>query len=493
MKKIHPLLLCLASVVLLSLPFFNGNLWLLSWIGFLPLFYLLEDKNPAKAFSWFYLFGLLFFVTVLYWLIHVTMLGWIALSAVLALYFGLFGLIISPIYNIKKTFPVLIVPCVWICLEFLRGSLFTGFPWVLMGYSQYKNLPIIQLADITGAYGVSFLIVLTNVIIYKLLKEKKIVIRYVISLLVIIALVLGYGYLKLNKEIAGEKLRVCVVQGNIPQEKKWQYDLQPYILGKYLALTRQAAKDSPDIIIWPETSVPGDLEEEPLLFNNVFYLAKEINTDLLVGTIASDEGDFYNSASLISKKGFVEKRYDKLHLVPFGEYIPWKTIFGFIYDIAPVPIGDFGFGKEYTVFELDEKPGKTFSVLICFEDVFSYLSRDFVKRGAKFLVNITNDAWFKQTAEPYQHLQSSVFRAVENRVWVVRAANTGVSCFVSPKGEVISSVKDKDSGKEIFIPGYKTQDIYLADNKSFYLRFGDIFVLCCFILCLIILFFLKRK
>ena len=218
-----------------------------------------------------------------------------------------------------------------------------------------------------------------------------------------------------------------------------------------------------------------------MLFNNVLSLANEIKIPLLVGTIATEDWKVYNSATLISKEGKIIKRYDKLHLVPFGEYIPLPNIFSFVEDIAPAPIGEFAFGKDYTIFSLDENTQITFSVLICFEDVFAYLSRNFVRKGARFLVNITNDAWFKKTVEPYQHLQSSVFRAIENRVWVLRAANTGISCFIDPTGNVISSVQDKTTKEDIFVSGYKTQDVTLENKPSFYLKFGNIFVLCCFV------------
>ncbi|MBM3251356.1 MAG: apolipoprotein N-acyltransferase [Candidatus Omnitrophica bacterium] len=490
MKK-YSFLLCIFSAILLMLPFFNGQLWLFSWMGFVPLFFLLENKTPAKAFFCSYFCGWIFFTSVLYWLIHVTLLGWIVLNIYLALYFGLFGLIINLSRKQKDWLLLFFVPSVWVCLEFIRGGFLTGFPWAFMGYSQYENLPVIQIADITGAYGVSFLLILANFTIYKLMRDKK-SIRFFVAVIIIILFILGYGFFRLNQKFEGETLRISVVQGNIPQEEKWQEDLQSYILGKYLALTAEAVKDKPDIVIWPETSVPGYLEEEPLLFYNVSSLAKELKTKLLVGTVASEGPSIYNSATLVSQEGKIKKRYDKLHLVPFGEYIPFPKVFSFVSDIAPAPIGDFSFGKDYTVFSLDENKQIAFSVLICFEDVFPYLSRSFVKKGAGFLVNITNDAWFKKTVEPYQHLQSSVFRAIENRVWVVRAANTGVSCFVDPTGKVVARVQNKDTKEDIFVSGHKTQDITLENRPTFYLRFLDVFVFCCFIFSLGSIFIRKR-
>jgi len=182
---------------------------------------------------------------------------------------------------------------------------------------------------------------------------------------------------------------------------------------------------------------------------------------------------------LVSPEGELLDRYDKLHLVPFGEYIPLRKFFGFLETI--VPIGDFSRGNGYTVFSM---PPYKFSVLICFEDLFPGLSREFVKKGADFLINITNDAWFKKTSSPYQHLSASVFRAVENRVFLIRSANTGVSGFIAPTGKIISLVGDK-SGNNIFVSGYKTQNIAVyKQGLSFYTRYGNIFIIICLLLAL---------
>jgi apolipoprotein N-acyltransferase len=197
--------------------------------------------------------------------------------------------------------------------------------------------------------------------------------------------------------------------------------------------------------------------------------------------VVNEEGRYFNSALLFDKDKGIAGRYDKLHLVPFGEYIPLKKIFPFLEAI--VPIGDIAAGKEYAILKIqNSKNFLNFAVLICFEDLFPELSREFVKRQADFLVNITNDAWYKEkTPAASQHLQASIFRAVENRVYLARAANTGISGFIAPSGKVICVVKDKQ-GKDIFVDGYETKSIILAQkNLSFYTKFGDIFILLCFI------------
>ncbi|MBI5145405.1 MAG: apolipoprotein N-acyltransferase, partial [Candidatus Omnitrophica bacterium] len=203
---------------------------------------------------------------------------------------------------------------------------------------------------------------------------------------------------------------------------------------------------------------------------------------------------YFNRALLVSAEGEVLNQYDKLHLVPFGEYIPLRKALPFLETV--VPIGDFTAGREYTVFkQVTRSPGhqvtSQLSVLICFEDLFPELSREFVKKGADFLINITNDAWFKKTSSPYQHLCASVFRAVENRVPVVRAANTGVSGFIAPTGKIITLVQD-ESGRNIFVDGYKTQEILIPERDlSFYTRYyGDIFILLCLVF---VIYFLILK
>ncbi len=211
-------------------------------------------------------------------------------------------------------------------------------------------------------------------------------------------------------------------------------------------------------------------------------MAKEMEKPLLIGaaTIGEDKDVYYNSACLISKDGSLGGVYNKIHLVPFGEYLPLPFIFGFIdnmYEIA-----GWTKGKEYTLFDIK---GNKFGVLICFEDIFSDLVRGFINQGADFMLNITNDAWFGRSPEAYQHLQASVFRAVENRVNIVRAANTGVSCFIDPYGRVIDRVSSKN--EDIFIQGYKTQTIFIKEMDTFYTRFGDLFVLLCFFLTIIYL------
>jgi apolipoprotein N-acyltransferase len=473
--------LSILSGILLNLPYINGNLWIFSWIGFIPLFFALKNKTRMQAFLLSCLTGIIFWSGTAWWLVHVTLIGTILLILYLALYFGLFGLLTSP-YLLSTTYYLLFIPSAWVLLEYLRSHLLTGFPWALLGYSQYLNMPVIQIADITGVWGVSFLVMIVNVTIYSLIAYRPSLINQIKkyslpALFLATALIYGYSQLNLTPKTGHRTpLKISIIQGNIPQDLKWERQARGFIIGRYINLTLEAAKDKPDLIIWPEASLPVVAEQEPFYYERVKDLVKEIKTPLLLGAVTLRDGRYYNSALLISRDANNLDIYDKLHLVPFGEYIPLRKILGFLETV--VPIGEITPGKVYKVFD---HPAK-FSVLICFEDLFPALSRRFVKEGAGILVNITNDAWYKESPAPYQHLQASVLRAVENRVFLVRAANTGISCFIAPNGEIISGVRDK-SGKNIFVTGYRTQAVYMGKSAlSFYTRFGDIFILLLFIL-----------
>jgi len=432
-------------------------------------------------------------------LVHVTFPGTILLVLYLAAYFGIFGLIVSTgDWGLGTVGPLLFLPCLWVLLEYLRSRLLTGFGWALLGYSQYLNLPLIQIADVTGVWGVSFLVMMFNVLVCETLRylfcltrrQEKPALPVTCCLLTALAvfLSLGYGYYRLEQAPdSGSRMpvKISLIQGNIPQELKWQAQSQGFILDKYTTLTRQASADKPDLIIWPEAASPGLLFRgtDAWIFRDIFELAQEVKTNLLIGSAVEEGSDYFNSALLVDSTGKVIQRYDKLRLVPFGEYIPLRKTLRFLETV--VPIGDFTAGREYTIFkppvpQCSSAP-VNFAVLICFEDLFPELSRRFVREGARFLVNITNDAWFKQTSAPYQHLSASVFRAIENRRFLVRAANTGVSGFISPSGR-IQPLVSSDGKKAIFTEGIETGIVYGRSVKTFYTRYGDLFVLLCLFL-----------
>lgn len=482
-KIINPIILCLLSSLLLILSFNNENLWLLAWVGFVPFFFAIRNKSKIKSFLLAYFTGIVFWLGTIYWLVHVTLPGMLILVLYLALYFGTFSFLITHHSPLTTRHSLFFIPSVWVILEYIRGHLFPSFPWVILAYSQYTNLPVIQIADIFGAWAVSFLIIMVNAAIYLIISykinRKKILIIAITALLI----VLIYGYYKLfflEKNKSQNFVNICVVQPNIAQELKWDIEAKDFIISEYLNLTKQAVKTGSDLIIWPEAALPTIPQEDKESFNKIGLFVKSINTELLLGAVTFDNDKYYNSALLLSSTGRVKGQYNKMCLVPFGEYLPLRKELGFLE--ALVPIEDFTRGQKYTIFNLRGEESVKFGVLVCFEDVFPALAREFTRKGAGFLVNITNDAWFKDTSEPYQHLQSSVFRAVENRVFVVRSANTGVSAFISSSGKIISRVRDI-TGKSTYIKGIAAEKVYTsAGQLSFYTRKGDIFVLLCLVL-----------
>jgi apolipoprotein N-acyltransferase len=485
------LLLCFFSSLLLVLSFPKPDFYIFAFFSFVPLFFALENKTKKQAFGLAYLWGLFFWAGLVFWLINVTFLGYIFLILYLALYFAVFGLFVLAINYKLSTINLFLIPCVWVFLEFLRSHLFTGFGWALLGYSQYKNLALIQISDITGVWGVSFLIVLVNVVIYSVSGYRLAVSGYrlavsgkikrcLISALCLIA-TLSYGYYKLYRKphtANREPLRVSLIQANIPPTEKWDEHFKDLIVEKYSLLSRLAARDSPDLIIWPETAFPGFWEEEGVLREKVLDLAKELKAYLLIGVPALEGNLSYNASLLISSQGQEIIRYRKVHLVPFGEYIPFAKIFRFLGD--RFAIGDYKRGKEFTVFSANRTPltANRFAVLICFEDIFPNLVRKFVQNGAELLVNITEDGWYGKTGASFQHTQAAVFRAVENRRYLVRVANTGYSCIINSRGKVISEIKDSQ-GNKLFITGTNTAEVVVPTEKTMYSSWGDWFAWAC--------------
>ncbi|MFH0828152.1 MAG: apolipoprotein N-acyltransferase [Candidatus Omnitrophota bacterium] len=513
------LFLTVLSAILLALSFPRFNLEFLAWFAFIPLFFAAENASLRKAFFLFFICGLVFWAVTIWWLIHVTLPGTIFLILYLALFFGIFGFILNAVRRTQYAVRLFFIPAIWVLLEYARGHLLTGFPWALLGYSQYLNLPFIQIADIFGAWGVSFAVMMVNAAVYSvigcwlsglgkikgnggarcLISGKKTIAYEVIKIallpVLVILCILSYGFYKLNRmPITGarEPVKVSVIQGNIARDLEWFAASHEDIVNKYRLLSLLALKEKPDLIVWPEAALPGILEEESVNLEKVRELSMQSGVPFLFGSVTNRGDAYYNSALLVSGKGEVAGWYDKLHLVPFGEYIPLRNIFPFLQSI--VPIGDETPGSEYTVFSIGQGLRPKFSVLICFEDVFPELSRQFRKKGAQILINITNDSWFKDTFAPYQHFQASVFRAVENRIYILRSANTGISGFISPEGKIISLVKD-DFGREVFVDGYKTEKIFVGQEaQSFYTRFGDLAIISlCALITLITLVTLKRK
>lgn len=514
LRKINPApFLCGLSSALLVVSFPKTDFSFLGWMALIPLMSALDAKTFRQAFGLSYLSGILFFGGTLFWVIHVTALGAVLLVLYLALYFGVFGLGYRFFSGQKFLVRLSVLPSLWTVLEFIRAHFLTGFGWASLGHSQYKNLAMIQIADLAGVYGVSFLMVMVNVCLKEILPvvflRRRFCREIFLGMIIVVFAcfsVLAYGISRLRSfektaspvsetSRGNQGVTIAVVQANTPQEMKWEEPAWPVIMEQYLRLTKEAAGQKPDLIIWPETSYPGILWEDEDLFGRLRDFIRRLGVPLLLGSVVKEGEDYYNSAILLSGSGEIVQQYRKVHLVPFGEYIPLRRFLPFLSQI--VPIADFASGREYTVFPVD--PEKTvmkaqghFSVLICFEDTVAELSRAFVRHGAQLLVNITNDAWFEDTKAPFLHLQSSVFRTIENRRSLVRAANTGVSCFVAPSGRITGGVEDENR-KKTYVRGFAVETMTLNDQETFYTKFGDVFAFVCLGYILGMFIFLFRK
>jgi len=482
------------SGILTALAFPMFDLEILAWIGLILYFFSLRDKNPLQSIYLGLISGITFYIILLYWIpvpiitygklpVPVGILLLLLLASYLSLYTATFAFLTS-LFRIRLGLPlVLTAPAIWVSLELLITYLFTGFPWGLLGYSQYMNLPVIQIADITGVYGISFAIVMVNAGMYRVMERYSEGLsfwrgRSIWAATFILLLITGYGYWRLSSQLPtpdSQLIKVGIVQGNIDQDQKWDLEYQTETIDTYIELTKKVSEGGLDLVVWPETAVPFYFQNDETYKPLILKTARDINSHILFGSPAysrdMEEVRYYNSAFLISPGMEVVDRYDKLHLVPFGEYVPLKKLLFFVDKMAE-GIGDFSTGDMVKTLDM---PGTKIGTLICYEGVFPNLTRKIVREGATLLVNITNDAWFGNTSAPYQHLSMYSLRAVENRVPVIRAANTGVSAFIDVRGMIISRTG-------IFEKGYLKNRLETPGIDSpitFYTRFGNLFAYLC--------------
>jgi apolipoprotein N-acyltransferase len=479
------------SGLLLVVCFPTIDLFLVAWFALVPFLFSLYDKGPKQAFRAGMVLGVTYFFGTLYWIYHsinhyggVSLIGSVAIVVLLCLYLslytGVFALLFSTTIRRTKLPALLLAPAFWVVLEFLRSYIFTGFPWSSIGYSQYKFLGIIQIADITGIYGISFLVVAVNGALADIFLIKRrtgdmplfplsyTVIGFAV-LAVFVIFTVVYGQVRLRQERPGQQFRASVIQGDIEQDKKWDPSYQDDVMGIYKNLSLEASSSSPSLIVWPETAVPFFFGSEKRYTEDLIDFERRLDSYLLFGSVlVKGKTDhkylLSNSAVLLDKSGRVSYVYDKIHMVPFGEYIPLHKILFFINKLV-VGIGDYTPGDQYLK---AVTPFGQFATLICYEIIFPGLVRKFYANGGDFMVTITNDAWFGRTTGPYQHFSMAVFRAVENRKPVIRAANTGVSGFIDSNGRIISRTG-------IFQRLVLTENVRTDRTRSFYSKYGDLF------------------
>ncbi len=420
----------------------------------------------------------------------------------LALYPGLWAALSSLALNQYQSdknilWPILFVlPSSWVLLEWIRGHFLSGFPWGSLAYSLTEWETLVQSAEIWSVYGLTFLIVLINVLLFLFLdffSQRKIV--KALFFLLGAALFLGAFHLwgdfrikEIKSMQAGYKpVQAIAVQGSVPQAVKWEPEYQADTVVKYLSLTCQALSSLKDnevrLVIWPETAAPFYFQEDGPLTQKILSFVKEQKILLLLGSPAyirnSNKIFYLNSAYLITPEGKVAERYDKRHLVPFGEYMPWGWVTSWAKRYLPTT-GEFRAGSS-------PKPlcasDVCIGTLICFESIFPSLAAQSILAGSQLLAVITNDAWFGKTPAPYQHESMAIFRAVESRRWLIRAANTGISSIITPWGTRVAK-------SNLFQAGWIKGEVRLCNDITFYVSYGSGWFLC---LCLlpVIIFFMK--
>lgn len=354
---------------------------------------------------------------------------------------------------------------------------------------------MIQICDLVGVYGLSWLVASVNMLLFEYTSKRQTwrngtAAFQAFTVAVLLVLAASYGGSKLHEAPADtrSRIRTAVIQGNIDQSEKWIPEFQEKTIDTYMRLSLHAARHNPDLIVWPETAVPLFFQDPSHLSTRIRKTPDITGADFLFGSPAyvrsEDQVSYTNRAYLLSRRDRAIRTYDKVHLVPFGEYVPLQRFLPFVNRLVPAA-GDFVPGEH--VSPLKSGPYAA-GVLICYEAVFPYLSRRQVKEGANILVNITNDAWFGETSAPFQHLSMSVFRAVETRLPLVRAANTGISAFVDSRGRILKQ-------GELFQEAVLVCDVPLSqEGPTFYVRYGDVFPLFLFVAISVnLLFYMVRR
>ena len=455
------------------------SLFPFAYVALVPLLFSIEQGKHRQNFLTGFATGTIAYTGLLYWVvIAMNRYGGISIPLAalilallvlyLALYVGLATWLGALLEGSVRVPLYLGLPLLWVLCEYWRGWFLSGFPWSYLAHSQHNFLPMIQIASVIGTHFVSFLIVAINMIISSFLRKKPVPLLYTLSIALLLAASLVFGYAHLKDKTVGT-LKTAIIQGNIRQDVKWDESFKLSTIEVYSQLTLKEGRGV-DLVIWPETAMPFVFEGDPVR-NLVTVLPEMLSTRLLFGTLYRDaQGRFYNSAYVYGKKGEFIGKYDKVHLVPFGEFTPLRDHFPFLEKIS-VATGDFFSGRGHK--PISTEVGKI-GLLICYEGTFPGITVDNARRGAQVFVNITNDAWFGRSSAPYQHLAFYTFRAIETDRFVLRAANTGVSAIIDPRGRVTSRTG-------IFTRAVLKGTFGTRDGQTLYVRYGDYFVALCFV------------
>jgi apolipoprotein N-acyltransferase len=477
-----------ASGLLLALSFPKFGHPALAWIALAPLLLSLTGATLRRAFALGFVAGAIYFTGTLYWITRVMamygdMAFWVAvlinaaLIAYQAIYPAIFALVVRRIVIAHGPGALMAAPIVWVATELGRTHILSGFPWVLLGYSQTSVLPIAQFASLFGVYGVSMLVASVGAALATYATGPARAGRYrrarplLLALVSVIAVAVWGSRRAAMAEWThtGDVIRVGLIQGNIDQDEKVQAGRAAGIFQGYLNMTRQAIREGAEFVIWPESSTPFRFEDDVFAATQIRTLAQQAKVPLLFGSDQFVRGasgaptTFYNSAFLVRPDGTTGGVYKKMHLVPFGEYVPAQKLLFFAAPLVQA-VSDFSAGTEAVLLPVGDH---LVSTAICYEVVYPDLVRRFVTGGSEMLTTITNDAWFGPTSAPYQHFEQASMRAIELGRYLVRSANTGISGIVDPYGRVVQR-------SAIFQPAVVVGDARFLKTSTFYARHGDI-------------------
>lgn len=510
----------------------------LAWVA--PALFLASalGKTGGEAFRIGYVSGLSFYLTCLYWLLNIPYrwhgipfapaAGWLALSGFMALFPAIWVWVLSgnpggalksnrgePSIDapngsellqtvdtlltsswVQRSARALGAAALWVGLEMISARLFGGFPWNLLGDSQHHLVPLIQIASVTGVYGISFLIVWLSValltaglMLVRRPNNRAACLGELVVPMLVVAFVFNAGLRQIKNAVPPTRvLNVTLIQPSIPQTVIWDPSSEDARFQRMLNLCEKALTNRTDLLIWPESAIPKLLRYDKTTFEAVTGLARRHHVWMIVGADDAEpkrprasgkqQADFYNSSFLISPEGRLLDTYRKRSLVIFGEYIPLSRWIPFFKWFTPIE-GGFTPGDRSVQFVMDEAGVQT-SVLICFEDIFPQLARSDVRRGTDFLVNITNDGWFGHSAAQWQHAFSALPRTVENRRPLIRCTNNGLTCWIDAYGRVRDILRDPSGS--VYGPGFVRFEMPLPaanQNLSFYTSHGDLFGWIC--------------
>lgn len=486
-KRFTPETLATLSGLLLTLSFPPFDMFFIAWVAWIPLWVALQQDNWQRGFKLGYITGFIFTLTSLNWIANnsgtnfwVASASMIGSVAYMALWFGLFGLIISRAGRNLGTKGLWFAPAFWVSIEFLYSyhGYTLAFPWLSLAMTQNFALPIQQLAEYGGIYAISFWVVLLNTILFQL-EFGKLTVRTqqlvwgVLGFIIVGTFIFGLVRMKVVGEMNSYTMRVGIIQTNLDPHQKWVRAKKTKHVNAILEQSRRAVQDSASILIWPESAIPAHLHYYPQFDRKIRKFVDQNGVSVLAGALHHDEknGDyqFFNSAFFYSP-GLPVAIYSKQGLVPFAERIPMVESFPVL---ANLNFGQANFepGKESMVYPMGSREDVTdLGTLICYESADPYIFKSFIDNGAEMMSIITNDAWLGKSPGPYQHLAAGRLRAIEHRISIARAAQTGISALILPSGRIARSIPLGEKGEIVY-------DAPVGLERTFYSRHGNVFAL----------------